>query len=109
EVVLLEQQHFEPAAGGVARDADAVDAAADDGEIELGHFPGIRTQRSRISDRKIACSFVKFHLPDRRLPAPKGPWYPCVGPPSAPIAHTDRCSMDRREFGKLSLGTMVVA
>ena len=35
EVVLLDQQHLEPAAGGVARDARAVDAGADDEEIEL--------------------------------------------------------------------------
>ena len=33
EIVLLDQQHAQPAAGGVARDAGAVDAAADDGEI----------------------------------------------------------------------------
>ena len=37
EVVLLEQQHAQAAAGGVARDAGAVDAAADDGEIVVGH------------------------------------------------------------------------
>ena len=33
EIVLLDQQHLEAAAGGVARDAGAVDAAADDGEV----------------------------------------------------------------------------
>ena len=37
EVALLDQQHLEAAAGGIARDAGAVDAAADDGEIEFGH------------------------------------------------------------------------
>ena len=35
EVVLLGQQHREAAARGIARDAGAVDAAADDEEIEL--------------------------------------------------------------------------
>ena len=34
EIVLLAQQHLEAAAGGVAGDAGAVDAAADDDEIE---------------------------------------------------------------------------
>ena len=38
EVVLLQQQHAQAAAGGVARDAGAVDAAADDGEIVVGHI-----------------------------------------------------------------------
>ena len=37
EVVLLQQQHAQAAAGGVARDAGAVDAAADDGEVVVGH------------------------------------------------------------------------
>ena len=37
EIVLLDQNDAEAAAGGVARDAGAVDAAADDGEIEVGH------------------------------------------------------------------------
>ena len=37
EVVLLDQQHAQAAAGGVARDPGAVDAAADDGEVEVGH------------------------------------------------------------------------
>ena len=37
EIVLLDQQHAKPAPGGVARDPGAVDAAADDGEIEVGH------------------------------------------------------------------------
>ena len=34
---MLDQQHAQAAAGGVARDAGAVDAAADDGEVEVGH------------------------------------------------------------------------
>ena len=34
EVVLLAQQHREPAAGGIAGDARAVDAAADDEQVE---------------------------------------------------------------------------
>ena len=37
EIVLLDQQHAQAAAGGVARDAGTVDAAADDGEIVVGH------------------------------------------------------------------------
>jgi len=37
EVVLLEQDDAKAAAGGIARDAGAVDAAADNGEIEVGH------------------------------------------------------------------------
>ena len=34
EIALLGQQDLEPAPGGVARDAAAIDAAADDGKIE---------------------------------------------------------------------------
>ena len=37
QVVLLEQQHAQAAAGGVARDAGPVDAAADDGEVVVRH------------------------------------------------------------------------
>ena len=37
EIVLLDQDDAKAAAGGVARDAGAVDAAADDGEIEISH------------------------------------------------------------------------
>ncbi len=37
EIVLLDQQHAQAAAGGVAGNPRAVDAAADDGEVEVGH------------------------------------------------------------------------
>ena len=37
EVVLLDQQHAQAPPGSVARDAGSVDAAADDGEVEIGH------------------------------------------------------------------------
>jgi len=37
EVVHLDQQHAQAAAGGVAGDPGSVDAAADDGEVEVGH------------------------------------------------------------------------
>ncbi len=37
EIVHLDQQHAQAAAGGVAGEAGAVDAAADDGEVEVGH------------------------------------------------------------------------
>ncbi len=37
EIVLFDQHDAKAAAGGIARDAGAVDAAADDGEIEVGH------------------------------------------------------------------------
>ena len=37
EIVLLDQQHTNAAAGGVARNTGSVDAAADNGEIEVGH------------------------------------------------------------------------
>ena len=36
EVVLLDQQDAQPAAGGIARDAGPVDAAANDGKVEFG-------------------------------------------------------------------------
>ena len=48
EVVLLEQQHAQAPAGGVARDAGAVDAAADDGEIVVGHRCPVIRVRSRM-------------------------------------------------------------
>ena len=37
EVVLLDQEHAQAAAGGIAGDAGAVDAAPDDGEVEIAH------------------------------------------------------------------------
>ena len=37
QVALLDQQHAKPAAGGITCDPGAVDAAADYGEIEVGH------------------------------------------------------------------------
>ena len=42
EIVLLDQQHAEPAPGRVARDRRAVDAAADDEEVEGVHGPSYR-------------------------------------------------------------------
>ena len=35
--MLLDQEHAQAAAGGVAGEAGAVNAAADDGEVEVGH------------------------------------------------------------------------
>ena len=37
EIVLLDQQDAQTPAGGIAGDAGAVDAAADNGQIEVGH------------------------------------------------------------------------
>ena len=37
EIVLLDQQHAQAAAGGVAGESGSVDAAADDGEVVVGH------------------------------------------------------------------------
>src|SRR5262249_49942595 len=37
EIVLLDQQDTQPAAGGVASNSGAVDAAADNSKIEVGH------------------------------------------------------------------------
>ena len=37
QIALLDQQHAQAPAGGVAGDAGAVDAAADDGKVEIGH------------------------------------------------------------------------
>jgi hypothetical protein len=37
EIILLDQEHSDPAPGGVARDSGAIDAAADDSKIEIGH------------------------------------------------------------------------
>ena len=37
EIVLLDEQHAQAAAGGVAGESGAVDAAADDGEVVVGH------------------------------------------------------------------------
>ena len=37
KIVLLDQQHAQAAAGGVAGNPRSVDAAADDGEVEVGH------------------------------------------------------------------------
>src|SRR5581483_720889 len=40
EIALLHQQHLEAAARRVARDAGAVDAAADDEQVVVGHAAG---------------------------------------------------------------------
>ena len=53
EIVLLDQEDAQAAAGGVAGDARAVDAAADDGEVEIGHaliprFASMARQRSPL-------------------------------------------------------------
>ena len=37
KIVLLDEHDLEPAPGGIAGDAGAIDAAADDGKIEIGH------------------------------------------------------------------------
>jgi hypothetical protein len=37
QIVLLDEHDLEPAASAIAGDAGAVDAAADDGEIEIDH------------------------------------------------------------------------
>jgi hypothetical protein len=42
EVGLLREQHRQPAARGIARNAGAVDAAADDEEIEFLQREGLR-------------------------------------------------------------------
>ena len=39
EVVLLDQEHAQAAPGRIAGDAGAVDAAPDDGEVEIAHDP----------------------------------------------------------------------
>ncbi len=38
EIVLLDHEHAQAAPDGIAGNAGAVDAAADDGEIEVGHI-----------------------------------------------------------------------
>ena len=37
QIVLLEEHDPQSAAGGIARDTGSVDAAADNGEIEVSH------------------------------------------------------------------------
>jgi hypothetical protein len=37
KVVLLHHQHAQASAGGIARNASAIDATADDGKIVIGH------------------------------------------------------------------------
>ena len=54
EVVLLAQQHLEAAAGGVAGDAGAVDAAADDDEVERLHRRPALSPSSSFSCRIAA-------------------------------------------------------
>src|SRR6266540_6390628 len=39
EIALLQQNYAQPASGGVARDADAVQSAANDREIVVRHTP----------------------------------------------------------------------
>jgi hypothetical protein len=48
KVVLLDQQHVEPAPGRVARDRRAVDAAADDEKVEAVHASFLIVMPNRI-------------------------------------------------------------
>ena len=56
KVVLLDQNHLEPAPGGIAGDAGAVDAAANDGKIEIGHclVPGQLCRFTRLLGESYA-------------------------------------------------------
>ena len=70
EVVLLAQQDREAAAGGVARDAGAVDAAAD--HEEVNHL-GLRSSSSSFMARlvwrsRLASARGGERLPDRHEP-----------------------------------------
>ena len=58
EIVLLDQQHRQSAARGIARDADTVDAAADDEEVEPVSHPCLR--RRRLGEGEPAATFFVF-------------------------------------------------
>jgi len=46
EIALLEQHDLQPASRRIARDAGAVDAAANNSEIEVGHGPNPGTRNA---------------------------------------------------------------
>src|SRR5256885_22624 len=46
EIALLQQDHAQTASGGVARDADAIQPAADDRKIVIRHAKGLSRFRS---------------------------------------------------------------
>ena len=48
KIVLLDQQHAQAAAGGIASQSDPVDAAADDREVVVGHSLLIRLVPGRM-------------------------------------------------------------
>ena len=64
EVVLLDQQHAQAASGGVARDARAVDAAADDREVEIAHAPNCSrasmARHARLASSSLASGRCRF-------------------------------------------------
>ena len=45
EIALLQQDHAQAASGGVARDADAVQSAANDREIVVRHTQGLLVEK----------------------------------------------------------------
>src|SRR5205085_4557245 len=71
EVVLLDQQHLQPAPGRVARDRAAIDAAADDEEIEGVHAGSITScwpVQTQFSHLRVAVAARQWQRgPPRRL------------------------------------------
>jgi hypothetical protein len=56
KIVLLDQEHAQAAAGSVARDTGSVDAAADDGKIEVGHLPILSSDSIKPDQTSDFCS-----------------------------------------------------
>ena len=64
EVVLLDQQHAQAAAGGIARQPYTVDAAADDREVVVGHSLLICLGPGRMGGLSGG---LKNRAPERRI------------------------------------------
>src|SRR5687767_12787755 len=71
EVVLLHQQYVEAAPGGIARDADAVDASADDDEV-IGRNPDRRILHVRCASTARAMRLLTRALDSSVTPATCG-------------------------------------
>ena len=83
EIALLQQDHAQAASGGVARDADAVQSAADDREIVVRHAQRYwREPKSHYTSGMMANKWSRS-LRIRRWQLARGSTLPALRPTSA--------------------------
>ena len=110
EIAALDQQHRQAAAGGVARDAGAVDAAADDQQVVLAVHISRRAGKRTLSatpspaGRSAAAMLPPWNSAIRRAtyrPSPR-----CGAPVGARFAHRDHRIEQRPRIASGSSGPL---